>query len=579
LKVAFCIKTLVCFSVLLGFQALALDIPENSAYQITEIEPGLVEINLSHTGDVTYKNTSESFEHTSLRDVPEMVIDVDNFDFDYYADRYVYWQEVHIWEPWEMLVTDTDQDGQREIIGERLYPPMSIPPGEPWMYAKMYELENEVFIPVHDYPDSTTLPFWAGDLDQDGKQEIMLRTYFLNADSMAYGRSIENYETESQGQLATGFNFEFDQTLLTQINHPNILDLDQDGKTEMLYYLDGGEGRGDPCPSSTVIAEYDPLLNNFVNNFCFDQPAWYTSNYAIDDWDLDGHLEFATGGLDGEMYILETTGPDTYDLVYEDTLDTYNAYMITTTNDINGNGKPELWIGGDQSVSGTKIFCFESSGNNQYEIVFKIGLPGVFSFYDYGVVHTDINLDGIDELMIWTSGYIFILKNTDAESYEIVYAHRNDEWDSPLYQLYFSVTSKDVSGDGYPELLISMMHGLGDDQYFFTKIYQPGDPLVSVQFPPQPQSHSVINAYPNPFNGSITIRWFNSHSKQNDLQIFDIGGRLIKTNEFDSIGNTKEGEFVWTGRDQTGKEVPSGVYFLKLSDQDQAQNKKIMLLK
>jgi len=94
---------------------------ENAYYQITEIEPDLIEIKIPHTGDVTYKNTSRQILASPLREVPEMIIDVDAIDFEIYADRYVHWQDVHVWDPWDLLVADTDQDGKKEVMGELWY--------------------------------------------------------------------------------------------------------------------------------------------------------------------------------------------------------------------------------------------------------------------------------------------------------------------------------------------------------------------------------------------------------------------------------------------------------------------------
>jgi len=551
---------------------------QNSPYQLTEIEPDLLEIKLIHTGDITYKNISDSMENTSLREVPEMVIDVEAFDYAQYADHYVHWQDVHIWDPWEMLVSDTDNDSNKEIIGVRMYPPNSVPPGEVSFYDKMYEYSDDNFIPVFDYPDSTSIVHWSGDLDDNGNQEVLLLYIYINWDSLAQGHAIQSYESQASDQLATQFNFQYNIPLVSQANHPTISDLDQDGELDMLYYMEGGELNGALCPSSSIVAEYDPSVNNFVNKYCFNQPAWYTSNYAVSDWDMDGYMEFATGGIDGEMYIVENTGQDSYQRVFEDTLDTYNAYMITSTNDMNGNGKPELWIGGDRSGSGTTIFCYESTGDNEYENVYKVRLPGAFSFYDYGVVDTDIDLDGIDELMIWTGGKIFILKNVGPESYEIIYAHKNNGGGEPVYQLHFSATSKDVSGDGYPELLISMKNGLGDDAYFFTKIYQPSGILTGVTPPQYPNSKKLLKVYPNPFNRSVVIQWPYLGLNDISIHIYDIKGRLIRSipRSYNTI--YQEDEIRWDATDNLGKEIVSGIYLIKVSNVDSQLFTKVVLL-
>jgi len=552
---------------------------ENTYYQVTEIEPNLVEIRNPHTGDVTYKNTSEQVDVASPLEVPEMLINVANFDFEFYADRYVHWQNVHVWNTWSgLLIADTDQDGRKEIIGDRNYVSSNIPPGEPKFHAIIMELTDEnTFQLVHDYPDSTHVPFWAGDIDDDWKQEVVLAKLSYN-DSLIPYKLIQNYEALTSSDFSTEFNHEYYRVPFAQPNHVNIIDFDSDQQQEMIYFLSGGEHDGDTCASSTVITEYDSNTNQFQFKYCFQQPAFYTSHYAFADWDMDGHMEFATGGLDGEMYIVEATGPDTYELVYEDTLDTYNAYLSTSTNDMNGNGKPELWIGGDRSGSGTTIFCFESIGNNEYENVFKFRLPGVFSFDGYGIVNTDIDQDGVDELMIWTAGFIFILKNNGPESYEVIYAHQNNAWDGPSYRLYSSVTSKDVSGDGYPELLISLSTGLEEDTYYFTEIYQPTGPLLKIEQVELPSSYQTLTTYPNPFNNSVMIQWPYIGNHNVSMEIFDIRGRLVHSVEFPTSSKHQKSEYQWNATSNLRKEVTSGIFIIKVANFKTQFITKVVLL-
>lgn len=581
----FVLSALLCCS--LQVQATNLNIPQSDAvYQFTEIEADLIEIKLLHRGEVTYKNTALAMENSSLREVPEMVIDIETIDFDYYADRYVHWQDIHAWDPKTLLVADTDQDGMMEIIAERFYSSWHIPDDGTWFHDIIFELaEDGIFYESFDYPDSTTHPRWAGDLDHDGKQEVILRAIYDDLDSLAMGNIIQGYEADSVNHFANTLSFEIFPTLQSQVNNATLVDLDYDNQMDMIYFLAGGEIYGNPCASSTIIAEYDSVTSQFVQNDCFHQPAWYTSHYATGDWDMDGQMEFATGGIDGEVYILEVSGDDEYTLIYEDTVDTYNAYMSTSTNDMNGNGKPELWIGGDKSIPGgaeTLITCFESSGDNQYGEVYKIRIPGIMSFDQYGVINTDVDQDGVDELMIWVEDHIFILQNTGPESYELIYAHSNDEWNlPPIYQTYLSTTSKDISGDGYPELLISMRNLIGDDHhyYYFTEIYSPSGPLLGVQPAIKPETPLLIKAYPNPFNQSITISWPPAETGISNVEIFDMNGRLINSILTDNNIQQRGGNFKWEGLDNNGRVVMSGIYIIRVTGINVLQSMKVVLIK
>ncbi len=66
--------------------------------------------------------------------------------------------------------------------------------------------------------------------------------------------------------------------------------------------------------------------------------------------------------------------------------------------------------------------------------------------------------------------------------------------------------------------------------------------------------------YPNPFNPSTTIRYEIANDGQISLIVYDVMGRKVKTltNGYASAGQYS---VVWDGRDDSGMQVSSGVYF------------------
>jgi hypothetical protein len=88
--------------------------------------------------------------------------------------------------------------------------------------------------------------------------------------------------------------------------------------------------------------------------------------------------------------------------------------------------------------------------------------------------------------------------------------------------------------------------------------------------------------FPNPFSTSTKIS-FNLHrrdAESAEIKIYNIKGQLVK--EF-KIRNSKlkiSGEVVWDGRDQSGKQLSSGLYFYQLKSGDEiADTKKCLLLR
>lgn len=93
----------------------------------------------------------------------------------------------------------------------------------------------------------------------------------------------------------------------------------------------------------------------------------------------------------------------------------------------------------------------------------------------------------------------------------------------------------------------------------------------------------TVMAYPNPFNPSTTIRYsipaVQTHSNASVLiAIHDISGKLITTlvNKEQSSGWY---EIQWNGTNQTGKEMPGGVYLSRVTVGNKVKTNKLILLK
>ncbi|MCK4340056.1 MAG: T9SS type A sorting domain-containing protein, partial [Candidatus Cloacimonetes bacterium] len=94
-----------------------------------------------------------------------------------------------------------------------------------------------------------------------------------------------------------------------------------------------------------------------------------------------------------------------------------------------------------------------------------------------------------------------------------------------------------------------------------------------------PSPEILIYNYPNPFSGSTTISFFNTKTtKGTKIKIYNVKGQLVK--EF-KIQNSKLeiNKFEWDGKDESGKELPNGIYLYQLNYADQVITKKLILLR
>jgi hypothetical protein len=92
-----------------------------------------------------------------------------------------------------------------------------------------------------------------------------------------------------------------------------------------------------------------------------------------------------------------------------------------------------------------------------------------------------------------------------------------------------------------------------------------------------PDKLSLESVSPNPFNNSTQIRFAIPSGGYAKLEIYDIGGRLVRRWLLDEARD--QGEIIWDGTDSEGREVATGMYLFKLSDDDNVQVVKGTLLK
>jgi hypothetical protein len=72
----------------------------------------------------------------------------------------------------------------------------------------------------------------------------------------------------------------------------------------------------------------------------------------------------------------------------------------------------------------------------------------------------------------------------------------------------------------------------------------------------------AVNAYPNPFNGRVTVTVSGAgDGRQTRLGAFDLRGRRVATIELTLAGG--RGQAVWTAQDQAGRPLPTGAYMLR----------------
>ncbi|MDP3025060.1 MAG: FlgD immunoglobulin-like domain containing protein [candidate division Zixibacteria bacterium] len=98
-----------------------------------------------------------------------------------------------------------------------------------------------------------------------------------------------------------------------------------------------------------------------------------------------------------------------------------------------------------------------------------------------------------------------------------------------------------------------------------------------------PNSFELSQNYPNPFNPTTRIQFRVGSLEFGDplnttLKIYNILGQLVRTLVDEEKAPGKY-EVIWDGKDVSGKEVSSGLYFYQLKTRDYIATKKMVLLR
>jgi len=84
---------------------------------------------------------------------------------------------------------------------------------------------------------------------------------------------------------------------------------------------------------------------------------------------------------------------------------------------------------------------------------------------------------------------------------------------------------------------------------------------------------------PNPFSKKTDIRFQTTDNNKVTMEIYDVSGRLVKNLSLHAVYSTVHYAISWDGRDNLGKKLPSGVYFLRFEAGGFKETEKLILLK
>ncbi len=240
--------------------------------------------------------------------VPVLTINPNTIDTSRFTGWYRYWTQVPLSNDIliGLVAGDVNRNGKTEVYGN--YHDFNSIDFE----TRAYEIDSLGGINlIYNYGQPRPGPSrLLADVDKDSLLEV---TFTL-------GGVLSHYEQVTRSELPISFRFShqrYQGNLGVGITGNYIGDLDGDASTDFLYQ--GTEPDSSDTTrgiAKTYVAEYDSQANNF-------QRVWGQQlhrglgGFAVADFDLDRRKDFVASSVFGNVYVVENSGNNQYQLVWK----------------------------------------------------------------------------------------------------------------------------------------------------------------------------------------------------------------------------------------------------------------------
>ncbi|MBK7379562.1 MAG: T9SS type A sorting domain-containing protein [Ignavibacteriales bacterium] len=499
------------------------------------------------------------------------IINVWEIDTTKFAGMFKFWQKVEVansyWMP--LPVEDLNKNGEPELYGytDVVHPNFAGP-------VKIFERDfSGVYNQIFNFDSETMFVQGMGDIHQTGGKDIFL--FMIEVTDTLINSYNAVYKSDSSDILPTTFDFKFYYDNQFQINDMTFGDFDINKITDCAFT--SGDDGGIP---RIILGEFRDSINNFVPVFEQVTEGECPSGFAIGDFDQDRKTELVSSTGNGNIYIIENNNENQYSLVSQFLFPYLAAYMQTVTNDIDGNGKPEFWIGGQNLLDGITTYqCYESDSDNSYHPIARIELRYSVSLGTNYIQAADIDDDGKEELIISSGNNIFILKfvgSSGEHIYKLLYAKLGEA--TQINAEFYPVAIADLDGDEKKDLLLPFRKFVEPIEYAFSYILRKSNTTGVENENSQIFQDTFISSYPNPFNATSTISFQLNETSKVQIKIFNTLGKEITTLlEKDLTPNSYT--ISWEAINKNGDPLPSGVYLIVLQTKNSIKSIKTILLK
>jgi hypothetical protein len=320
------------------------------------------------------------------------------------------------------------------------------------------------------------------------------------------------------------------------------------------------------CNYAPEEVNFDIRWNYWNNTSNLEEYLFPSSQYTYEPvWDLvqganlivhpDQEMyELASYNFDNEYYFLAEE-------LYLQIIDTYpeSKYTKLAAQDLL---TVTPYTSGD--YEGLKIY-FREEPNLHYNLE-------IADFADYLANYCRIELEDYQGAIDWFENYIADPPSVQDSIYAVI----------DIGYTYLLMGQPDRSYIGrYPQLKPNSRNEFFEKQQNLISLLLSNEEIMYTSSDPEiiiPNYPDLYQNYPNPFNPETTISFSIPVDCKVDLAIYNIKGQKVKTlvNEYLEKGFHN---VIWNSRNNSGKQVSSGVYFYQFRTERKQIIRKMLLLK
>ena len=373
-----------------------------------------------------------------------------------------------------------------------------------------------------------------------------------------------------------------------------------------------GETNGDLESTAIMVLAEDPtagwvadaapnLLGVTRNVYNYGRSPVISIDGDMGDWTADMQFDVAPNMEEGLQDSVDSDWDGTMDTIINPALDIKDIYVsndinylyvrvdineegtFTDLNDIKdaeGTKAPiQLYFDVDSDSSTGLTWGFWYNGGDYFlNFTNPHGNPGLETTQSFGIIK-HVGLNGSDEKFKEVMGDSCVVAiNADDNIAEIAIPRHligetlSDDMESTAIFVLAEDPSLDWVNDAAPS-----------DNVAFRNTYNYARPIgpVSVEIEKRditPETFSLDQNYPNPFNPSTTISYSIGKAQNITLSIFNILGQKIAT-LFSGSQTAGHHNVLWNGKNSSGINVPSGIYFYNIHGSQGNVTKKMILMK